>query len=101
MLPPQRPTVARARCVPEAWSNTEHIARFLDGLPLLVPFSAFVTDIFPKLQASIIERVNLLRFAKLAPTFLTVLGRSLGVLHLVSATAPLLFWLRTRLLRVA
>jgi hypothetical protein len=33
--------------------------------------------------------------------FLTALGRSLGVLYLVSATAPLRFWLRTRLLRVA
>jgi hypothetical protein len=35
------------------------------------------------------------------PRFLTALGRSLGVLYLVSATAPLRFWLRTRLLRVA
>jgi hypothetical protein len=68
MLPPQRPTVARAGCVAEARSNNEQIARSLDGLPSLVPLSAFATDIFPKLQADISERVNLLRFAKLAPT---------------------------------
>jgi hypothetical protein len=41
----------------------------LDGLPPRVPLSAFTTDIFPKLQADISERVNVLRFAKLAPTF--------------------------------
>jgi hypothetical protein len=35
------------------------------------------------------------------PRFLTTLGRSLGVLYLVSITAPLRFWLRTRLLWVA
>jgi hypothetical protein len=35
------------------------------------------------------------------PRFLTVLGRSLGILYLVSVTAPLHFWLRTRLLPVA
>ena len=69
MLPPQRPTVARAGCVAEARSNNEQISRSLDGLPSLVPLSAFATDIFPKLQADISERVNLLRFAKLAPTF--------------------------------
>jgi hypothetical protein len=69
MLPPQRPTVARAGCVAEARSNNEQIARPLDGLPSLVPLSVFATDIFPKLQADISERVNLLRFAKLAPTF--------------------------------
>jgi hypothetical protein len=34
-----------------------------------VPLSTFATDIFPKLQADTSERVNLLRFAKLAPTF--------------------------------
>jgi hypothetical protein len=38
-------------------------------MPSLVPLYAFATDIFPKLQADITERVNLLRFAKLAPTF--------------------------------
>jgi hypothetical protein len=69
MLPPQHPKVARASCVAEARSNNEHITRSLDVLPSLVPFSAFATDIFPKLQADINERVNLLRFAKLAPTF--------------------------------
>jgi hypothetical protein len=68
MLPPQRPTVARAGCVADARSNNEQISRFLDGLPSLVPLSAFAADIFPKLQANISERVNLLRFAKLAPT---------------------------------
>jgi hypothetical protein len=61
MLPLQRPTVARAGCVTEARSNDEHIARSLDGLPLLVPLSAFATDIS--------EHVNLLCFAKLPPTF--------------------------------
>jgi hypothetical protein len=68
MLPPQRPTVARAYCVAEARSNV-HITRSLDGLPSRVPFFAFATDIFPKIQADISKRVNLLRFAKLAPTF--------------------------------
>jgi hypothetical protein len=67
MLPPQRPTVARAGCVVEARSSNEQIVRFLYGLPSLVPLSAFATDIFPKVQADISERVNLLRFAKLAP----------------------------------
>jgi hypothetical protein len=69
MLPPQRPRVARAGCVAEARSNNEQISRSLDGLPSIVPLSAFATDIFPKLQADISERVNLLHFAKLAPTF--------------------------------
>jgi hypothetical protein len=69
MLPPQRPTVARAGCVTKARSNNEHIARSLDGVPSLAPLSAFDTDIVPKLQADLNERVNLLRFAKLAPTF--------------------------------
>jgi hypothetical protein len=69
VLPPQRPTVARAGCVAEARSNNEQIARSLDGLPSFVPLSTFSTDIFPKLQADISERVNLLRFAKLAPTY--------------------------------
>jgi hypothetical protein len=35
------------------------------------------------------------------PRSLTALGRSLGVLHPVSATAPLCFWRRTRLQRAA
>jgi hypothetical protein len=39
------------------------------GLPSLVPLSRLGTDILPKLQADINERVNSLRFAKLAPTF--------------------------------
>jgi hypothetical protein len=37
--------------------------------PRSSPLSACATDIFPELQADISERVNLLRFAKLAPTF--------------------------------
>jgi hypothetical protein len=69
MLPPKRPKVARAGCVIETQSNNEHITRPLDGLPSLVPFSVFATDIFPKLHANISERVNLLRFAKLASVF--------------------------------
>jgi hypothetical protein len=69
MLLVQRPTAARAGCVAEARSNNEHIDRSLDGLPSLARLSAFATNIFPKLQANINERVNLLRFAKLAPTF--------------------------------
>jgi hypothetical protein len=69
MLPPQRPMVARAGCVAEARLNNEQVSRSLDGLPSLVPLSAFATDIFPKLQADISEHVNLLRFAKFAPTF--------------------------------
>jgi hypothetical protein len=69
MLPTQRQTVARAGSVPEARSNNEQIARSLFGLPSLVPLSAFIAVIFPKLQDDISERVNLLRFAKLAPTF--------------------------------
>jgi hypothetical protein len=63
MLPPQRPTVPRTCCVAEARSYNEQIARSLDGLPSLAPLSAFATDIFPKLQADMSERVNLLRFA--------------------------------------
>jgi hypothetical protein len=69
MLPPQRPTVARVGCVAEARSSNWHIIQSLEGMPSLVPLSAFATDIFPKLQADIRERVNLHRFAKLAPTF--------------------------------
>jgi hypothetical protein len=69
MLPPLRLTVARAGCVAETRTNNEQIARSRDGLPSLVPLSAFATDIFPRLQDDINERVNLLRFAKLAPTF--------------------------------
>jgi hypothetical protein len=38
-------------------------------MPSLVPVSDLTADIFPKLQAGTSERVNLLRFAKLAPTF--------------------------------
>jgi hypothetical protein len=45
------------------------IIRSLDGLPSLVPRSAFSTNIFPMLQAGMNERVNLLRVANLAPTF--------------------------------
>jgi hypothetical protein len=44
-------------------------SRSLDGVPSLVPVIAFATDIFPKLQADISERINLLRFAKLPPAF--------------------------------
>jgi hypothetical protein len=69
MFPLLRPTVARAGCVAETRSNNDKIARSLDGLPSLASLSAFATDIFPKLLADISERVNLLRFAKLAPTF--------------------------------
>jgi hypothetical protein len=61
--------VARAGCVAEVPSNNEQIARSLDGLTSLVRLSAFAPDIFPKLHADINERVNLLRFAKFAPTF--------------------------------
>jgi hypothetical protein len=91
--PTPRPRVARAGCVAEARSNTEQLARPLNGLPSLVPLFAFATDIFAKLQADINERVNLRRFEKL--------GQSLGVLHPASATVPLRVWLRARLLRVA
>jgi hypothetical protein len=69
MLLPTRPTVARVGCVAKTLSNNEHIVGSLDGLPSLVLLSAFATDIFPKLQGDISERVNLLRFANLAPTF--------------------------------
>jgi hypothetical protein len=103
MLPPLRPTVARAGCAAEVRSNNEQIARYLDGPPSLVPFFAFATDIFPKLQANISERANLLHFAKLAPTF-SYHARPKSrrfVSCLVSATAPLHFSLRLRLLRAA
>jgi hypothetical protein len=69
MLSPQHPTVARAGCVAEIRSNNEQMVRSLDGLPSLVPLPAFATGIFTKLQADISERVNLLRFATLTPTF--------------------------------
>jgi hypothetical protein len=62
-LPPKRPTVARAGCVADTRSNNEHIARSLDGLPSLAPLSVFATDIFPKLQVDVNERVNLPRVA--------------------------------------
>jgi hypothetical protein len=64
MLPPQRPTVARAGCVAEGRSNNEQTARSLDGLPSLVPLSAFATDISLNLQADISERFNLLDEAR-------------------------------------
>jgi hypothetical protein len=69
MLLSQRPRVTREGNVAEARSNNEHITRHLDGMPLLVSLFAFATDIFPKLQADIRERVNLLHFANLALTF--------------------------------
>jgi hypothetical protein len=68
IYPPKHPTVARSGCVAEARLNNENIIWSFDGLPSLVPLSAFATDIFPKLQADISERVNLLRFANLALT---------------------------------
>jgi hypothetical protein len=61
--------MARASCVAIIRANTEHITRPLDGLRSLVPLSVCVTDIFRKLKADIIERVNLLHFANLAPMF--------------------------------
>jgi hypothetical protein len=69
MLPPKCPMVVRAGCVAEARLSNKHIARSLDGLLSLVPLSAFATDIFPKLYKPTSERVNLLRFANLTPTF--------------------------------
>jgi hypothetical protein len=74
------------------------------GLPSLVPLCAFATDIFPKLQADISERVNLLRFAKLAPTFYNrarPASRRFVYRLCHGAFAFLAIWLRTRLLRVA
>jgi hypothetical protein len=79
MLPPLRPTVARVGCVADTRLTNEQIARSPDGLPSLVPLFEFATDIFPKLQADISERVNLLRFVKLAPT-VSNRGGSLGAL---------------------
>jgi hypothetical protein len=38
-------------------------------MPSLVPLSAFATKIFAKIHADISERVNVLRFANLVPTF--------------------------------
>jgi hypothetical protein len=101
MLLPQRPTVARAGCVAEARSNNEQITRSLDGLPSLAPIFAFTTDIFSKLQADIGERLNFHLFAKLAPTYPNCARPESRRFYLVSATAPLRFWRRTRLLRVA
>jgi hypothetical protein len=60
--------VARAGSVAEIRSNNEHTTRSLDGLPSLVPLSAFATDIFPKLQADIRECANLFGFVNLVPT---------------------------------
>jgi hypothetical protein len=60
--------MARKGCVAEVRSSSENITRSLDGLPSLAPLSAFAKDIFPKLQADMSERVNLIRFANLAPT---------------------------------
>jgi hypothetical protein len=48
------------------------------------------------------RRVNLLRFASLAPhVFSHVLALSHGALHLVYNTIPMRFWLRTRLQHAA
>jgi hypothetical protein len=69
MLLPKRPTMACARSVDGTQSYNEHITRSFDNLTSLVPLSAFDTDVFIKLQPDIMERFNLLRFAKLAPTF--------------------------------
>jgi hypothetical protein len=97
MLPPQRPTVARAGCVAKARSNNEHITRSLDGLPSLVPFLYLPRTSFQSYwpSTSFASRSSLHRFLT------ALIGQSLGVLHVVSATAPLRFWLRTRLLWVA
>jgi hypothetical protein len=101
MHPPKSLMVARAGCVTEARSKNEQLARSLDGLPSLVPFSAFATEIFPKLQADIIHRVNLLRFAKLAPTFSNHARPESRRFVSRLGHGALAFWLRTRLLRVA
>jgi hypothetical protein len=101
MLTPKRPTVARVGYVAETQSNNEHITRSLDGVRSLVPLSAFATDIFPKLQPDISERVNLLRFANLASTFSNRARPEHRLLQPVSATTSLRFWLRTRLQRAA
>jgi hypothetical protein len=100
MLPPLRPTVARAGC-DEAQSNNEQIARSPYGLPSLVPLSALATDIVPKLQADISERVNLLRFAKLAPTFSNRARPDFRRFVYRLGHGALAFWLRTCLIRVA
>jgi hypothetical protein len=85
MLPRKRPAVACTGCVAEARSYNVHITRSLDGMSSLEPFPAFATDIFPKLQVDISERVNLLRFANLAATFSI---RSAGVLAVCISSRP-------------
>jgi hypothetical protein len=69
----------------------------LDGMPSLVPRSELSTDIVPKLQAKISERVDVFRFVNLTPTFSKCTRPESRRLHLVSATAPVRSWLRTRL----
>jgi hypothetical protein len=67
-------------------SNNEHTARSLDGMGSFVPLSAFAIDISPKLQAASASTCFASPIS--LPRFVTALGRSLGVLHLVSTTVP-------------
>jgi hypothetical protein len=101
MLPPQCPTVARAGCVAEARSNNEHIARSLDGLPSLIPFFAFARTSFQSYKPISMSASFCFASRISLPRFITALGRGLGFLYHASAMAPLRFWLRTRILRVA
>jgi hypothetical protein len=60
--------MARKGCVAEVRSSSENITRSLDGMPSLARLSAFANDIFPKLQAHMSKRVNLIRIANSPPT---------------------------------
>jgi hypothetical protein len=97
MLPLKRPTVARASCVAEDISNNGHITRSIDGMLSLVPPRTSYQTYKP---TSVCASTYFTSRSSL-PCFLIALGGTLGVSHLVSVTAPLRFWLRTRVNRVA
>jgi hypothetical protein len=72
----------------------------LTAYPRSYPFQR-ATEMVPKLEADIGERVNLLRFEKLAPTFSNRARPKFKRFVARFGHGALAFWLLTRLLRVA
>jgi hypothetical protein len=99
ILPPIRPTVPRAGCVAETRSNNERTTRFLAACPRSYPFPRLPRISFQSYKPTSVIASTCFASPTSLPSFLTALSRTLGGLHLVSATAPLFFWLRTRLQR--
>jgi hypothetical protein len=69
--------------------------------PLSYPFLRLPRTSFQSYKPTSVSASTCFASRSSHPRSPTALGRSLGVLYLVSATAPLSFWLRTRLLPVA